>query len=126
MALSPCDHDGHRYPGPAQSVYLALLDGGSSWRRKFRLCPRHFSMFEDTLRADFAAAGDELRDDQEPKCPQCHGRPELGNAAAFATVYATGLDRADYWSPVCEEHVFDLRVRWGMDPQPPFEAPSRG
>jgi hypothetical protein len=51
MAVFPCDHTPHRYPGAQRSIYITRFAGSSVQTRKLRLCPRHFGDMADVVAA---------------------------------------------------------------------------
>lgn len=112
MGIFPCDMGDHRYIGRQQTIYPALLGGGFSTRRKLRLCDVHFAEYVAMLDARAQRADQEQGEFRVALCLLCGNEVDLDALQFFATVYATGQDRADYWAPLHESCDAATREDW--------------
>lgn len=112
MAVFPCDIGRHRYPGPQQTMYPAVVDGDLCRRRKLRLCPIHFAELLDRLHQGYSNGQIEFLDVQAVTCPLCSNPVRDETGQFFATVYAKGSERADFWAPVHTACIEALADDW--------------
>jgi len=112
MALYPCDQGGHRYYGAQQTIYPAFVGGIANTRRKLRLCPDHFRGFMELLelRATKAVDGELL--DIVPTCILCGQDAAESSLMFYATVYAKGRERADFWAACHDQCSPAAREDW--------------
>lgn len=103
MALRPCSLCFRRFPGPSNSAYVAILDGGQKWEHKPKLCEECFLrlvyLFDDVkARIDYDATPTEM----PMICLACHDDPnDKHPLPVFMTTYAARADRVDYCAAVC-------------------------
>jgi len=114
MAMYPCDVDQRRYPEAQQTIYPALVNGISSTRRKLRLCRVHFGHQLDVLNERAANSQLSLEGDEQPTCIGCGQEVTESDWGFFATVYAKGAERADYWAPVHNFCASQVMEDWSL------------
>lgn len=114
MGLFPCDAGPHPYPGRQQTIYPAVAQGAHNARRKLRLCPRHFDQYQGELVRFAQPAQLELETERVPRCAGCGEEISEMAATFFATVYATGAERADWWAPIHEDCVGRTLTSWRL------------
>lgn len=119
MAMFPCDFNGHRYPGAQQTIYPALVNQTEQHRRKLRLCPSHFRARMHFLEEACQNAQVGFDEAQAMACLNCHKEVTAGTWQFFATVYATGDDRRDFWAVVCDSCPPAVCEDWDL----PVETP---
>jgi hypothetical protein len=98
MAIYPCDFGAHRYPGPQQTVYVGMVNGGYVSRRKLRLCPKHFRELVDTATLRAHSAQGEFTDEQLVSCYLCGDDVVDSEWQLYLTVYEKGSERTDFWA----------------------------
>lgn len=116
MALFPCDVDLHRYPGPQQTMYPALVRYSGVSRRKLRLCPGHFETYAEQLLLNAEDATSATDGQALNACFVCHQSTGDEHCQLFVTVYALGLERQDFWAPLHEDCVSSARANWRLPP----------
>jgi hypothetical protein len=114
MAIFPCDVKSHRYPGAQQTVYAALVDGTSSYRRKMRLCPEHFDLTVQLLESRAHSAQMPFDNEATTRCLQCQREVTDGTWQFFATVYGHRQDRQDWWSVVHDACAPSVCEDWSL------------
>lgn len=112
MAMFPCDVTGHRYRGAQQTIYPAIVEGQIAVRRKLRLCDRHFVALTDQLAVHCQNAQMDFDEVGNPPCGLCDEPVTQDTAQFFATVYAKGAEREDWWAPVHHDCVSALMDDW--------------
>lgn len=103
MAMRPCDVCRRRFPGPSNSAYVAILDGGQRWELKLRLCSVHWLKLEQLFTDvdGFINYEADTHAESQP-CLVCHGDVNGAHPqSAFMTAYPARAERADYFAPVC-------------------------
>ena len=115
MAQYPCDQGLHRYRGPQRTMYPAIVNHGTAWRRKLRLCQAHFEAFHLALteRAQFAQM--DFEDAKRPGCYSCNNEVTDSSWAFFLTSYDHGQDREDWWAPLHEGCAASAAKGWLLD-----------
>jgi hypothetical protein len=98
LALYPCDNGRHRYNGPQQTVYPALLEGMDAKRAKLRLCQIHFQLYINAAES-FLTPAEET--DFGGPCAGC-GNPDA-LTTVFLTVYEKGQERRDLVGRLCDD-----------------------
>lgn len=114
MALFPCDAGNHRYSGPQQTIYPAVVDGGDSARRKLRLCPAHFQHRVERLERHAHNAQIAFGEELDLGCLQGDGAVLDSPFQFFATVYAAHEERADWWAPIHAGCVTSVLEDWAL------------
>jgi len=133
MALYPCDIGAHRYAGPQQTIYPALVSGGWSDRRKLRLCPTHFDALLETCEERCIDANDTAGPPPQLGCVSCGAFDTPISFGFYATVYPMRQERRDFWGSVHEKCASAFCADWGLDlsadidpdQYPPQLAPMR-
>lgn len=100
MAVFPCDHTPHRYPGPQRSMYITRIAGQAIQTRKLRLCERHFEEL-----AQFAARDLQfvmLDSTMSSLCLDC-GQPY--DESISVKMFAGDQDPAVWAGEFCAEHA---------------------
>jgi hypothetical protein len=115
MALYPCDATGHRYVGPQQTIYPALVDGGMSARRKLRLCGLHFAQMLATLEDSTQDAFADHDPSVDMRCMSCHRSEPVPTSGFFATVYAHRAERRDFWGAVHQDCAAAVLDDWHIE-----------
>jgi len=116
MAMYPCDVKNHRYNGPQQTIYPAIVTGNASTRRKLRLCPGHFEHLEDTLETKANNAQMDFDSKDHTRCIVCQQDVTDSEFQFFATVYAKGQERRDFWAVLHESCAAACMEDWGLEP----------
>jgi hypothetical protein len=114
MAIFPCDVGNHRYVGPQQTIYPAIVDGGDTARRKMRLCPAHFQHLVERLESHAHNAQMAFGEALDATCLQGDGAVTDSPFQFFATVYAHKEDRADWWAPIHAGCVTSALEDWAL------------
>lgn len=112
MALFPCDVNGHRYSGAQQTIYPAVVNKADASRRRLRLCPSHFEALLDHLEVTCNHAQADWNSTGLTRCALCAEDVEDSDYQFFATVYAKGAERADYWAPIHQGCVAGQLEDW--------------
>lgn len=108
MSVLPCSFGRHRYVGPIQHFYPAVLNGSDQRRTHLRLCPQHaLELLADLepfdVNRDISGNGTYTDEDVCISCRQpCSERSKL----FFATAYPRSSDRMDFYGtihPACRE-----------------------
>lgn len=111
MALRPCAVKQHRYIGPAQWAYPAILFGSDRLQAKKPMCPEHFQQYVDLVDANLVPVRFEEQGEAELNatrdCAQCDQPIEGEHAIAFCTVYERGQERRDYFGEL-HKHCISL------------------
>lgn len=105
MAVLPCSVGHHRYPGKANTIYVAVGARDDFQRYKARLCDPHAQLLlEGVANAEITDdLGEDRWNELQRQCRTC-GRPlEPGRRQVFLTVYAFDQDRRDYWFALCPD-----------------------
>lgn len=118
VSLFPCDVHGSRVRGPLEAAYLAVLDGGTRYSRRLRLCADCLS----TILSDEDDAWKQVTDDADLRpslvCSACGEGGDAPSAfsAIFATVYRRGADRVDYFAQECHDCAKATVLRYELAP----------
>jgi len=115
MGMYPCDVKNHRYKGAQQTIYPAIVCGTEQSRRKLRLCPGHFEMLEDTLEERTNNAQVDFDSTDAVACLICRKAVADSEYQFFATVYAKGQERRDFWAVLHSECVGAAMEDWGLE-----------
>jgi hypothetical protein len=114
MALYPCDVEPHRYPGPQQTVYPAIVQGSDAVRRRLRLCPHHFRDAIARLEERAQSAQIDFFDARPLQCLVCQTEVSDSPWQFFATTYAKDEDRKDWWALLHSDCVAAAMDAWGL------------
>jgi hypothetical protein len=115
--LYPCDATEHRYVGPQNTIYPAIVDGTFSQRRKLRLCSSHFESYVEQLEKHaFDAFGDQERPPSR-QCVLCSKPVEDAPVGFYATVYGHRQERRDFYGSVHDDCAPALAEDWHLPPQ---------
>lgn len=120
MAMFPCDATNHRYRDAQQTIYPAVVNHARSYRRKLRLCPQHFDGYFQKLEYGAQSQQLDLDGDGHSRCLICRQDVAASTFQFFATVYARGAERADYWAPLHDACAPAALEDWGMESEMPF------
>ena len=103
MALLPCEATSHRYLGPGNRAYIAILDGVQKWEHKPRLCPDHLGDLEELFSRVNGLVDDSAGSDYHSQhCLVCVQSVDGQQPqSVFMTVFAGRGERRDYFAPVC-------------------------
>lgn len=112
MAIFHCDWGTHRYPGAQQTIYPAVVNGTESFRTKLRLCPTHFAQLAAKLETNTRSAQASYDEPDLVHCLHCHRDASNSRWQFFATAYAKGSERMDYWSVVCDDCAVAVCEQW--------------
>jgi hypothetical protein len=114
MSMYPCSVHGSRIKGPLGAIYVSVLDHGSRYSRRMRMCGPCLGDFEAHAGSNWVAAEQSSEADVLPLCSAC-GVPtsETENAVPiFATLYRPGQEREDQFGclhPSCSaDYVLSL------------------
>ena len=108
MALAPCDVCHRRYRGPATFVYVALLNGTWSSRRRLRLDQRCFAEVEQDIEAGFQliGTGPDLENYPEFALQDCSFCPTKQVPwVGFVDAYPKGEPERHYAVALCDAHL---------------------
>lgn len=117
MGMYPCDLGGHRYVGPQQTIYPAIVGGGFATRRKLRLCAPHFESLLDSLETRACDASLDAPELQVARCINCGQDADSEALQFFATVYGRGAERRDFWAPLHGSCDAASREDWALGAQ---------
>lgn len=114
MALFPCDIDMRRYAGPQRSMYPALVNGATSYRRRLRLCPSDFTRLLDRAALHCQDAQGDFFVDPSSACAFCGEPVPNADWAFYLTVYDRGEERRDLYGPCHDACVADLAAAFAL------------
>lgn len=118
MSLFPCDQHGTRVRGPLEAAYLAVLDGGTRYQRRLRLCADCLDTLLSGEGENWGKVDDETADFAPMVCSACGAKASAPSAMAafFATIYRRGADRVDYFASFCHDCAKKVVLEHELNP----------
>ena len=105
MAVRPCSLCKKRYTVAAQHVYPAIASLGTTLRGHLRLCPSCFDeLINSWTNMGLRVDDDDYSSGRELRCVFCWDQIDRNDPHQFfATTYARGEDRVDWYGQVHPE-----------------------
>jgi hypothetical protein len=111
MSFFPCDMQRHRYKGPANHAYPAIVDGVNRDSRHWRFCAKHVLDLCEYLERYEATEEDSMLQVSlgSAACIGCDRVMDGLEEQLYVTVYGKGEDRRDFWA---QKHRLCMLPDW--------------